>query len=89
MEQFENQHDISLIKCGHIYHRDCLEKNEYHHHQCPTCKQKYNPQYQKYIFDVHNYSQIMNGSHKSSHFWIKFWNIQDKNSGQNHLEIRL
>lgn len=37
-----NQEDMVLTNCGHVYHRNCLERWQRHNPECPQCKRKTN-----------------------------------------------
>ena len=34
----ENQKDITITQCGHIYHKGCLDKWLENKNNCPTCR---------------------------------------------------
>ena len=38
-EQFDNARDVSALKCGHIFHADCLQAWLIHSMTCPQCRQ--------------------------------------------------
>ena len=53
LESYNFEEDnISLLKCGHIFHIECLDlieiKRRHHIYKCPICIRKYDAQYDKY-----------------------------------------
>ena len=66
--KYKNNHSISILRCGHKFHRSCIDDYEcikwkdtdksspYHYPYsiCPLCKQKYDVWYDKYQFNANN-----------------------------------
>ena len=83
-------HKIKLLKCGHIYHEECINKNEhnrwitnkdknYKKSKCPLCRKKYRIIKEKFNYQ-HNYYQINNRI-----FSFYFDGLHEKKSAGNEI----
>ena len=69
LEKYQENDIRSLLICGHLFHKQCIEKYEnnkwnfesystykYPKCACPCCKSRYDAKYEKYLFNP-NYDQ--------------------------------
>ena len=61
---------LQLLRCGHLYHKQCIEQNEYHTWnnkssgliypiaKCPFCRCNYNINQEKFNYDKKFWKQL-------------------------------